>query len=456
MPHASDRSREPGRHRRRVPRPRRGGGAPWVLGRCPPGTGRSWSTTGRPTARRQSPRRTARTVVHEPRRGFGAACCGRAPGRDQRGGVLLRRRRLASTPATCPRWPGPSSPGARPTSVLRRPARRRPGPGRPTPAPPTGLLAWELRRRAGLAAHRPRAAAGRPPRGDFSISGSPTAASDGRWRWSSAPPPATGGSRSTPSPTDRGVGTVEGDGHCPGHRRAPYATCTRSSATSPRPARPERNAGGNAPRPGVRVLGDDPCRAGGARPATCSDRTPGPTPPAARPTPDPVPTPAAPGPGPRPPGRRARHRAHAGRRPTERPVRRRPRPAGRPPERHIRQAPRGPVGRGRAGRGRGGRRCSSWGRRRPWRRRACARSPPSGGRSSGWRRALAAACTTWRPPRAFVLVGGAFLAWMALSTATALDPLTALVGHPAGTSAWPPGSWRGSPSSPAPASAART
>ena len=44
--------------------------------------------------------------------------------------------------------------------------------------------------------------------------------------------------------------------------------------------------------------------------------------------------------------------------------------------------------------------------------------------------ALAAASGRWRPPRAFVLVGGAFLAWMLLATALAADPLTAVLGHP--------------------------
>ena len=61
--------------RRRVPRPRRGrrpavGAGP----RARRATGRSSSTTARPTARPASPGPPVRLVVHEPRRGFGAAC----------------------------------------------------------------------------------------------------------------------------------------------------------------------------------------------------------------------------------------------------------------------------------------------------------------------------------------------------------------------------------------------
>jgi O-antigen ligase len=44
--------------------------------------------------------------------------------------------------------------------------------------------------------------------------------------------------------------------------------------------------------------------------------------------------------------------------------------------------------------------------------------------------ALAAASARGRPPRAFVLVGGGFLAWVAVATALAVEPVTALVGHP--------------------------
>ena len=44
--------------------------------------------------------------------------------------------------------------------------------------------------------------------------------------------------------------------------------------------------------------------------------------------------------------------------------------------------------------------------------------------------AAAAAAVRWRPPRAVVLLGGALLAWMALATASAVDPVVALVGHP--------------------------
>ena len=47
---------------------------PWVLERIPPAGGRSSSTTAPPTAPPRSRRSSARTVVHEPRRGFGAAC----------------------------------------------------------------------------------------------------------------------------------------------------------------------------------------------------------------------------------------------------------------------------------------------------------------------------------------------------------------------------------------------
>ena len=44
--------------------------------------------------------------------------------------------------------------------------------------------------------------------------------------------------------------------------------------------------------------------------------------------------------------------------------------------------------------------------------------------------AVAGAALWWRPPRAVAVVGGLLLGWLALATATAPDPLTALVGHP--------------------------
>jgi O-antigen ligase len=44
--------------------------------------------------------------------------------------------------------------------------------------------------------------------------------------------------------------------------------------------------------------------------------------------------------------------------------------------------------------------------------------------------AVAAASVRWRPPRWLALTGAVFLALVALATVTALDPLTAVVGHP--------------------------
>lgn len=44
--------------------------------------------------------------------------------------------------------------------------------------------------------------------------------------------------------------------------------------------------------------------------------------------------------------------------------------------------------------------------------------------------ATVAAAVRWRPPRPVAVVGAALLCWLVLATATAHDPLTALVGHP--------------------------
>jgi O-antigen ligase len=44
--------------------------------------------------------------------------------------------------------------------------------------------------------------------------------------------------------------------------------------------------------------------------------------------------------------------------------------------------------------------------------------------------AALAALVPWRPPRGIGLVGAGLLAWLAVATVTALDPLVAVVGHP--------------------------
>ena len=44
--------------------------------------------------------------------------------------------------------------------------------------------------------------------------------------------------------------------------------------------------------------------------------------------------------------------------------------------------------------------------------------------------ATVAAAVRWRPPRPVAVLGAALLCWLVLATATAHDPLTALVGHP--------------------------
>jgi O-antigen ligase len=52
---------------------------------------------------------------------------------------------------------------------------------------------------------------------------------------------------------------------------------------------------------------------------------------------------------------------------------------------------------------------------------------------------LAAAAVRWRAPRPIVVLGAALLGWLALATATAVDPVVALVGHPRrhlGLAAW--------------------
>ena len=65
---------------------------------CPPATRRSSSTTARPTAPARWPRGSARSVVREPRRGFGAACWAGLRGRDG-GRRLLHGLRRVVRPA---------------------------------------------------------------------------------------------------------------------------------------------------------------------------------------------------------------------------------------------------------------------------------------------------------------------------------------------------------------------
>jgi hypothetical protein len=156
---------------------------------------------------------------------------GRAPGRVQRCGVLLRRRRLHR-----PRRPAH---GRGP----RRPGRGRPGAGRAA-AGARSVAAARSRRQsfAGLGAappgaggpHRPRAAACRPPRG-ASRAGDhrppvPMVAGDGR--------PRRGrrlADRGTPRRLPPPGGAVEGDGHRPGNgpRRARHARCPARPSLGP-------------------------------------------------------------------------------------------------------------------------------------------------------------------------------------------------------------------------------
>ena len=129
---------------------------PWVLGAdaCR-ATGRLSSTTARPTARRSSPRRSARASCAS--RGAASAppaspACAAAPhGRR----LLHGLRRLAGPGASFRGSPAGASRGAA-DLVLGRAARRARGAWPLTPGSPTGRSRCELRRRTGLAALRPR------------------------------------------------------------------------------------------------------------------------------------------------------------------------------------------------------------------------------------------------------------------------------------------------------------
>ena len=124
---------------------------PWVLGRMPDGYRAIVADNGS-TRRLGASRaaRSARSVVDEPRRGFGAACWAGLQRRHRRRRVLHGLRRLARSA----RPPARRRPGRAPATadlVLGARARRAAAPGRCTRAWPTARSPVELRRRTGVA-----------------------------------------------------------------------------------------------------------------------------------------------------------------------------------------------------------------------------------------------------------------------------------------------------------------
>jgi glycosyltransferase involved in cell wall biosynthesis len=163
---------------------------PWVLGRMPAGYTPLVVDNGSSDGSAELAERLGARVVREPQRGFGAACWAGLTATTAEV-VCFMDCDGSFDPRELPRVADPVRDG-RFDLVLGARARA-PGSWPAHARAANSLLAWELRRRAGVALRDlgPMRAARREA---LLRLGSRTGASAGRWRWSCARPPPAGGS----------------------------------------------------------------------------------------------------------------------------------------------------------------------------------------------------------------------------------------------------------------------